>query len=64
MDPVLEVLADGERRYFDELAAFVAIPSVSTDPEHAGDVRRAAAWVEARRARAGPGRSASAVAPR
>jgi len=55
MDPVLEVLADGERRYFDELAAFVAIPSVSTDPEHAGDVRRAAAWVEARLARAGRG---------
>ena len=31
--------------WFDELAELIAIPSVSADPEHAGDVRRAAEWV-------------------
>jgi acetylornithine deacetylase/succinyl-diaminopimelate desuccinylase-like protein len=29
----------------DELAELIAIPSVSADPAHAGDVRRAAEWV-------------------
>jgi acetylornithine deacetylase/succinyl-diaminopimelate desuccinylase-like protein len=31
--------------WFDELAEFLRIPSVSADPAHAGDVRRAAEWV-------------------
>ena len=31
--------------WLDELTAFLAIPSVSADPEHAGDVVRAAEWV-------------------
>ena len=31
--------------WFEELAQLIAIPSVSADPEHAGDVRRAAEWV-------------------
>src|SRR5688500_2326621 len=31
-------------RYVDELKQFLAIPSVSALPEHAGDVRRAAEW--------------------
>lgn len=31
--------------WFDELSQLIAIPSVSADPEHAGDVRRAAEWV-------------------
>jgi len=53
MDPVLQWLADNDRRYFDELAELVAIPSVSTDPERAGDVRRAADWVAARLCRTG-----------
>jgi acetylornithine deacetylase/succinyl-diaminopimelate desuccinylase-like protein len=29
----------------DELAGLIAIPSISADPAHAGDVRRAAEWV-------------------
>ena len=29
----------------DQLAELIAIPSVSADPDHAGDVERAAAWV-------------------
>ncbi len=36
-----------------DLVAFAAIPSVSTDPAFAGDVRRAAEWVAARLRRAG-----------
>ena len=31
----------------DELAELIAIPSMSADPAHAGDVRRAAEWVAA-----------------
>lgn len=47
-DAVLSLLADGYDRSLELLRAFVAIPSVSTDPEHAGDVRRAALWVAER----------------
>jgi acetylornithine deacetylase/succinyl-diaminopimelate desuccinylase-like protein len=54
MDAVLRYLADHELQYLRELAEFVGIPSVSTDPAHAGDVRRAAEWVAARLRRAGP----------
>jgi acetylornithine deacetylase/succinyl-diaminopimelate desuccinylase-like protein len=36
-----------------ELAEFIAIPSVSPDPAHAGDVLRAADWVVAKIRRAG-----------
>jgi acetylornithine deacetylase/succinyl-diaminopimelate desuccinylase-like protein len=32
-------------RFLDELKAFVSIPSVSTLPQHSGDVRRAADWL-------------------
>ena len=31
--------------WFDELAELIRIPSVSADPAHADDVKRAAAWV-------------------
>ena len=31
--------------WFDELSAFLRIPSISADPEHAPDVQRAAEWV-------------------
>ena len=31
--------------WFDELAEFIRIPSVSADPAHGGDVQRAATWV-------------------
>jgi acetylornithine deacetylase/succinyl-diaminopimelate desuccinylase-like protein len=31
--------------WFEELATFLRIPSISADPEHAGDVRAAGAWV-------------------
>jgi acetylornithine deacetylase/succinyl-diaminopimelate desuccinylase-like protein len=54
MDAVLQFLADNESRYLRELAEFVAIPSISTDPAHGADVRRAAEWVRTRLQRAGP----------
>jgi acetylornithine deacetylase/succinyl-diaminopimelate desuccinylase-like protein len=53
MDAVLRALADNEDRYVRELAEFVGIPSISTDPARAGDVRRAADWVASRLRRAG-----------
>lgn len=37
-----------------ELVEFASIPSVSTDPAHAGDVQAAARWVAARLSAAGP----------
>jgi acetylornithine deacetylase/succinyl-diaminopimelate desuccinylase-like protein len=33
------------REWLDELGEFLAIPSVSADPAHAGDITRAAEWV-------------------
>ncbi|MHB8412126.1 MAG: M20/M25/M40 family metallo-hydrolase [Candidatus Acidiferrales bacterium] len=54
MDTVLKTLADNEGLYLRELAEFVGIPSVSTDPAHAADVRRAAEWVAERLRKAGP----------
>ena len=54
MDVVLRTLAANESRYIRELAEFVSIPSVSTDPARAADVRRAAAWVSERLRKAGP----------
>ena len=53
MEAVLRHLSEHDRQYFEELAELVAIPSVSTAPAHAGDVRRAAEWVAARLRRAG-----------
>jgi acetylornithine deacetylase/succinyl-diaminopimelate desuccinylase-like protein len=54
MDAVLKILADNEKLYLSELVEFVGIPSVSTDPAHASDVRRAAEWVAQRLRKAGP----------
>ena len=54
-DLVLRTLNDRFEAYLQELADFVAIPSVSTDPGRAPDVRRAAEWVARRLERAGGG---------
>jgi acetylornithine deacetylase/succinyl-diaminopimelate desuccinylase-like protein len=53
-EKVLGRLAAGHDRVLAELIAFASIPSVSTDPAHAADVRAAAAWVAARLRAAGP----------
>ena len=42
-----------QERYLAELKDFLRIPSVSTDPAHTGDVRRAAEWVAADLRRSG-----------
>ncbi len=57
MTDLAAVLARLERdhaRILAELVEFAAIPSVSTDPAHATDLRAAAAWVAAKLAAAGP----------
>lgn len=51
---VLEYLEQRHGRILDELIEFASIPSVSTDPAHAAQVTRAAAWVAARLKAAGP----------
>ncbi len=40
-----EYLEDNGDGYLDELCEFLRIPSISSLPEHAADVRRAAGWV-------------------
>ncbi len=54
LSAVLGHLESHRDRTLAELVEFAAIPSVSTDPGHAGDVAAAAAWVAAALARAGP----------
>lgn len=51
---VLARLEAGHDRILAELMEFARIPSVSTDPRHAGDVQAAAAWVAAKLTAAGP----------
>jgi acetylornithine deacetylase/succinyl-diaminopimelate desuccinylase-like protein len=45
VNAVLEYLASQHDRILAELMEFAAIPSVSTDPAHAADMRAAASWV-------------------
>ena len=51
---VLAHLRENHERIFNQLVEFASIPSVSTDPAHAADIDRAARWVAARMAAAGP----------
>ena len=44
MDKVIDFINVNRERYLDELKAFLAIPSISALPEHAGDVKRCADW--------------------
>jgi acetylornithine deacetylase/succinyl-diaminopimelate desuccinylase-like protein len=53
-DSVLAHLRANHDRIFGRLVEFASIPSVSTDPAHAADVDRAARWVAAELAAAGP----------
>jgi acetylornithine deacetylase/succinyl-diaminopimelate desuccinylase-like protein len=45
---VREYIEANSREYFDALKEWLAIPSISADPEHHGDVRRSAQWLAAR----------------
>ncbi len=47
MSELSAFLKEHEARHLEELKELLRIPSVSTDPAHAGDVRRAAEWVRA-----------------
>jgi acetylornithine deacetylase/succinyl-diaminopimelate desuccinylase-like protein len=51
---VLEHLRTNHERILARLVEFASIPSVSTDPAHAGDIDRAARWVADEVAAAGP----------
>ena len=44
MDKVIDFINVNRERYLDELKAFLAIPSISALPAHAGDVKRCAEW--------------------
>ena len=44
MNEVVDFINVNRDRYVEELKQYLAIPSVSALPEHAGDVRRAAEW--------------------
>jgi acetylornithine deacetylase/succinyl-diaminopimelate desuccinylase-like protein len=46
-DAALDHLREHERAHLDQLDEFLSIPSVSADPERAGDVRRTAEWIVA-----------------
>lgn len=53
-EQVLAHLEANHGRILSELVEFASIPSVSTDPAHAGDMTAAARWVAAKLAAAGP----------
>ncbi|HEY2432601.1 MAG TPA: dipeptidase [Vicinamibacterales bacterium] len=44
MNAVIDFINTNRDKYVDELKAYLAIPSISALPEHAGDVKRCAAW--------------------
>ena len=54
LQPVLDRLASGHERILAELVEFASIPSVSTNPAHAADMQKAAAWLAANLTAAGP----------
>ena len=51
--PLQSYLARNRERHLEELIEFLRIPSVSADPRHKGDVRRAAEYLEERLAALG-----------
>src|ERR1044071_6039025 len=44
MNNVIDFINTHRDRYVEELKAYLAIPSISALPEHAGDVKRCAEW--------------------
>ena len=46
-DSIIEAVRGQRARYLEEYREFLAIPGISTLPEHAGDVRRTAEWLAA-----------------
>ncbi|HXD23279.1 MAG TPA: dipeptidase [Gemmatimonadaceae bacterium] len=54
LEQVLALLEQNHDKILARLVEFAAIPSVSTDPAHAADVRAAASWVAAELTASGP----------
>jgi acetylornithine deacetylase/succinyl-diaminopimelate desuccinylase-like protein len=50
---VVDFINTNRDRYVEEMKTWLAIPSISALPEHAGDVRRAAEWAAAEMTRIG-----------
>ena len=46
MDKVIKHIDQNQQRYQDELFTLLRIPSVSADPDHKGDCRKAAEWTQ------------------
>ena len=44
MNDIIDYIHTNRDRYVEELKAYLAIPSISALPQHAGDVRRCAEW--------------------
>ena len=53
MNDVIDLININRDRYVDELREYLAIPSISALPEHAGDVRACAEWTAAHMKRVG-----------
>jgi acetylornithine deacetylase/succinyl-diaminopimelate desuccinylase-like protein len=53
MNSVARFVKDRRPRHLDQLKELLALPSISTDPDHANDVKRAADWVANRLKAAG-----------
>ena len=53
MNDVIDLININRDRYVDELKEYLAIPSISALPEHAGDVRACAEWTAAHMKRVG-----------
>jgi len=48
MHPAIQYIQERREAFVEELKEFLRIPSVSTETEHAGDVRKAAEWLAER----------------
>jgi len=57
MGSVVEFIRSHRKQHLNQLIELLSIPSVSTDPEHTGDVKKAADWVRKRLREAGCSRS-------
>ena len=53
MDKIVDYINVNRDRYVEQLKEYLAIPSISALPAHAGDVRRCAEWTVAELARIG-----------
>ena len=53
MNNIIDFINTNRDRYVDELKTYLAIPSISALPQHAGDVRRCAEWTSGEMTRIG-----------